>query len=442
MNLKKKAFLLAFLLLIFVAFAAGCGETKTPYQIYDAENYTLSVKYDANGGTFTTNTSVIVDTYDLAQIQTGSNGNKEIALLSPDDQARGNNAFQAVNNGYFLAGWYTERTENGVDSNGNPQYTYSGKWDFQESRLEVDPAKTYTSSEPEITLYAAWIPNFEIEYYVLDSGELLGTTTYNPLQAGDIVLPKWNEETGALDMNSIPGRENYTYTAAYLDAEGLQAVEADTLSHCAVVNYDNATAENTTMRLYIDWMEGEWYHIYNVEQFLDNVSLNGCYVIHDDLDFTGKTWPTVMMYGAFNGTIQGNGHTFSNIELTQTNNSKNYAGLFGQLSENASLSDLTFKNVTFTIKSGTRVAGTFYGLLAGSAAEKAELSSVHILESNLLIDSGCYFGTEDYTIGLVSGLGNATVETADVTCAATGNEPEKVIISVSEDNEVTVAFAD
>ncbi len=441
MNLKKKAILMAVLVLLTAVFAAGCGESETPYNVNDAENYTLSVKYDANGGTFTTNTSVIVDSYDLTQVGTGNDGTKQIALLAPEDQARGNNAFEAVKNGYFLAGWYTQRTEDGIDNEGNPQYTYSGRWDFDKDRLEVDPGKTYTSAEPELTLYAAWIPIFEIEYYVLDTGELLETSSYNPAQLGDIKLPQWNDETGRLDMNDIPKRENYTYEGVYLDEKGLQSVETETMKHSAIVNYENATAENTTMKLYIDWTEGEWYHIYNVDQFLENASLNGSYVIHEDLDFTGKIWPTVMMYGTFNGTIQGNGHTFSNINIEQTNNSKLNAGLFGQLSEAALLSDVTFKNVTFTVKSGTRVAGTSYGLLAGAVAEKAQLKAVNILESTLQIDSGCYFGTDDYTIGLLCGMGEAMVDTAEISCVASGKNPEKVVISVT-DGTVTVSFAD
>ncbi len=441
MNLKKKAILTAVLLLVITVFAAGCGEAETPYQINDAENYNLSVKCDANGGTFTTNTSVIVDSYDLDQITADSDGMKHIALIAPDDEARGNNAFSAVNNGYFLAGWYTERTESGVDSNGNTQYTYSGRWDFAEDRLEVDPEKSHTSAEPELTLYAAWIPVFQIEYYVLETGELLSTAAYNPAQSGEIKLPQWNESTGRIDMNDIPKRENYTYNGVYLDAQGLRAVETETMEHTAIVNYENASAENTTMKLYIDWTEGEWYHIYNVDQFLSNASLNGCYVIHEDLDFTDKIWPTVMMYGTFNGTIQGNGHTFSNIDLVQTNNSKTNAGLFGQLAETATLTDLTFQNVTFTIKSGTRVAGTAYGLLAGMAAEKTKLSNVHILSSTLQIDSGCYFGTDDYAIGLVCGMGDPVVDTVEISCAATGSDPDKVVISVTNET-VTVSFAD
>ncbi len=144
------------------------------------------------------------------------------------------------------------------------------------------------------------------------------------------------------------------------------------------------------------------------------------------------------MYGNFSGTIIGNGHTFKNIELTQTNNSKVNAGLFGNLTEKAKLSDITFENVTFTIKSGTRVVGTSYGLLAGTISNEAKLDKIKILSSKLQIDSSCYFGVEDYSIGLVCGMGNAgAVEKAEIECIAVGNNPEALKITVNG-NTVTV----
>ena len=97
MKLKTKGILIL-LLLLTVLLVTGCAEEPTPYEVNDAEHFTVSVKYDANGGTFTTNTAVIVDSYDAA-----ATGGK-IALLSPDNALRRNDAFTAVNNGYFLAG--------------------------------------------------------------------------------------------------------------------------------------------------------------------------------------------------------------------------------------------------------------------------------------------------------------------------------------------------
>jgi hypothetical protein len=190
------------------------------------------------------------------------------------------------------------------------------------------------------------------------------------------------------------------------------------------------------LKVYTQWLDGEWYHIYNAEQFVENASVAGNYVIHADLDFAEEKWPTALMHGKFEGIIQGNGHTFRNISFAQTNKSKTNAGLFGQL-ENASITDVTFENVTFTIKGGTRVAGTAYGLLAGTLSDGVELSGVTITNSKLQIDSACYFGTDDYVIGLVCGMGTTDIDYAGIVCEAVGDDPQSIIITV-KDSTVTV----
>lgn len=149
-------------------------------------------------------------------------------------------------------------------------------------------------------------------------------------------------------------------------------------------------------------------------------------------------WPTSFVYGNFSGQINGNGHVMRNIQITQTNNSKVYAGLFGCVTEQAKISDLTLENVSLTIKAGTRVAGTSYGLFAGSIADGATISNVSIDSGTLYIDSQCYFGVSDYAIGLVCGMGNSDlIENAQITCKATGDAPDTVHITVT-DGQVTV----
>ncbi len=425
--------------IILVSVLSGGNSADNPYEANDRENYSVSVKFDANGGFFTTNTSVIVDSFNLAELQQDS-GKAKLALIAPDSTHRGNNAFTPINNGYFLAGWYTERTEAGTDSLGNPAYTYANKWDFEKDVLEIDANGTYTAGEPVMTLYAAWIPMFQIQFCQLGSGDVLQTMDFDPTTQDGIVLPAWDKETGAIEMNDFPEKSGYTFNGAYLDAEGKQPVAEEKVVHPGKVDYATGTGTEATMKLYVDWMEGEWYHIYNVEQFLDNASVNGSYVIHSDLDFTDENWPTALMHGSFAGTIQGNGHTFRNITFAQTNNSKVNSGLFGQLTETAVIENLTLENVTFTIEGGTRVAGATYGLLAGTVAEQAKLTGVTITSGKLLIDSDCYFGTDDYTIGLVCGLGNPQVDHSNIVCEATGEKPEAVTITVTDDT-VTVEFA-
>ncbi len=437
MKRKIKAITLALAGLLAVVLLTGCGNTETPYETNNKDNYTVSVKYDANGGIFTTNTYVIVDSYNIKGMEKNENGLVEIALLSPDNESRGTDAFSATLKDHFLAGWYQNRTEI-TDENGKTTYTYSDKWDFESSVLELDPVKEYSADDPVITLYAAWVPLYSIEFYSIDSGELLDTYVYDPGAGESLSVPAWDKEKGTVEMFKFPERKGYTFNNVYYDAEGKNAVNAETVTHSGVIDYATGTAENTVMKLYIDWLEGDWYHIYNAEQLLDNANLSGHYIIENDLDFEGEAWPTVFMHGSFEGEIIGNGHTVKNVSVTQKNRGKMNAGMFGVITENASISDITFENVTFTIEGGARMVGTSFGLLAGTVSDGAGIENVKILGSTLQIDSKCYFETDDYAIGLVCGMGDHTlIPDAEITCIASGDEPEKIVVT-TDGNEVNV----
>ncbi len=437
---KTKVLLSVIFGVLLTVLLAACAPQITPYETNNEENYTVSVKYDANGGTFTTNTFTIIDSYNLDEVQKNSSGEAEIALLAPDNSARGNDAFAVTRSGYFLAGWYAERTE--LSSDGEELYTYANKWDFENDVLTLDTAKEYSSDEPVLTLYAAWVPLFEIEFYAKDTGEFVESLKFDPTSKTEFNLPAWDEETGALEMYDFPERSGYTYNKAYLDAEGKSALKGETLTHTGIIDYETGTAENSVMKLYVDYTEGEWYRIYTAEQFVECANLSGCYEIFADLDFSDEIWPTAFMYGNFTGTIKGNGHTISDVSVIQTNNSKTNAGLFGNITDTAVIEDVTFDNVTFTIKSGTRVVGTSYGVLSGTLSSQAKIKSVAIKNSTLEIDSSCYFATEDYTIGLVCGMGDASViRDAEIECAVVGDNPEKITIDTSG-NTVTLEFND
>ena len=173
---------------------------------------------------------------------------------------------------------------------------------------------------------------------------------------------------------------------------------------------------------------------------MDNANPNGSYMICADLDFADETWPTAYLYGNFSGTIQGNGYTFKNIQIEQNNSSKINAGLFGQITQDAQISDLKLENVTFTIKAGTRMAGACYGLFAGTVSADATIQNVQIKNSTLQIDSSCYFGTDDYVIGLICGMGDPNIDDGGITCIAVGDVPESIVVTVT-DGMVTVSAA-
>ena len=437
MKLRKRTILAVCLLLAAMLLISGCAGEKTPYEVNDSEDFNVSVKFDANGGLFTTNTSVIVDSYNISDLEAGSDGRVSIPLLAPDDAQRGKDSFKAFKNGYFLAGWYAQRVGTSEEN-----YTYAKKWDFASDMVKVHATGTYSSSEPVMTLYAVWVPLFEVEIYDRSTGDYLNSISLNPMESSEIQLPAWNQDTGSMDMNDMPERDGYTFVQAYYDAEGNVPVSGETLQHSGRMDFDYGVAVGSSMKIYVDWMEGEWFHIYTAEQFIDNIkmNLNGNFVIHEDLDFAEEIWPTNLAEGSFGGTIQGNGHTFKNISVTQNNMSKTNSGLFGLMKDTAQISDLTFDNVTYTVKKGSRVSGACFGLLAGQVDASAKLSNVQIVGSTLQIDSGCAFLSDDYSIGLVAGSGEIPgVDASGISCTVVGDNPEKLTATV-ESNMVTLQF--
>ena len=99
------------------------------------------------------------------------------------------------------------------------------------------------------------------------------------------------------------------------------------------------------------------------------------------------------------------------------------------------------ENVTLTIKSGTRVSGACFGLFAGAISDQATITDVQIISGALNIDSDSYFGTADYSIGLICGSGQSGMDYSGITCTAVGEQPDRVKITVTGD-EVSLQFAE
>ncbi len=454
MNNRIKLLILTLILVMAAALLASC-EGKSPYGGYDEEGYTVSIKYDANGGYFTTNTTVIVDTYNLSSLPSNSNGEKLLTLVSPDNDVRGKeNSFLPQNAGSFLVGWYTSRTAvtdgegNELDADGNiasksgkpVAYTYSGKWDFSKDKLPVDPAKVEGSATPVLTLYAAWAPRFTYDFYDIKTGNLIKSLEVDPIYVKNITVPEWNTTTGQLDMHEFPKVDNKTFSTVYLDPNGATPVEAGApIKHTGIINENNATTSGNTMKLYVDMLDGNWYNIYTADHFIKYGSPTGNYNILADLDFTGKGWKIPLVYGNFTGTINGNGHKMSNITVHQNDTSKMSAGLFGTLAASSNINNITFENVTLNIETGSRFNDASYGLLCGIRVSGATLDSVQI-SGKIAITASLPVIQNNPSIGLLCGSGSAAdVDISGITCEALESTDGSNPISLTvEGNKVTV----
>ena len=439
MNKGLKAILIMALAVVTALLITSCKGVDNPYASNENDGYTVNVRYDANGGTYATNTTVIVDSYSPADFPGGM-----LPLLPPDSDLR-EKPFSAKKSGYFLAGWYTERTAvldgdgNHLDEDGNvasesgnaPAYTYSGYWDFESDRLDLNGLEGNT-----VTLYAAWVPEFSFEFINKATGEQYGSISINPLDNSKIItLPAWNTATGRMDKNGFPELIGKTFDKAYTDAEGNNQITDATVTHTGSIDLSTATATDNVMKIYVDFLDGSWFRINTVEQLISNTNPTAHYIIESDLNFEEKAWP--FANSVFSGSIIGNGHTLSNITAKQSSQSQQ-AGLFGALTESASITDITFENASYTIAKGSRNPGGSFGLFAGRINEGATLVNVSV-SGSLTVSSDATNGSltalnGDHSIGLVCGTGYeyCNIDYSSISVTAL-NEGTRYTVTVSAD---------
>ena len=379
--------LLAVVILAVAFVATKCSKDNSPYGEYENNGYTISVKYDANGGIFTTNTSTLMDTYNLENLPDGENGTKLLTLIDPNSEHRGNQAYLAAKVGYHLAGWFVERTEV-TDENGNViGYTYSGKWDFASSKYAINADATYDPANPVLTLYAAWVPSFTYEFYSVDDNgnvTLLGQKNMNPMESTEITLPAYSSASGLVEIGDFPFLQNNTYSAIYTNEACTEEIKSATISHVGTYNAANATVENSTMKIYCKLLDGVHVRVDSADKLINNANLSGIYILEGDLDFSGKHWPDAFTEGSFSGKIIGNGHTIKNVTVNQTNNSTTVFGLFGQIAEGAVIENVTFDNVNVNVKAGSRLNEPKIGIIAGVIAD-GTMSSVKLQNSSIVV---------------------------------------------------------
>ncbi len=432
MRNKLKFILLSCLLLAAALLATSCSRDLSPFKDFDKDGYTVSVKYDANGGVFTTNTETIVDTYSLSEYKTNSEGNKELKLFAPESESRGNQAYNAMKTGFYLAGWYTERIEN-RDGDGNVFYTYNGYWDFDKDRLSVKADEKYTSEEAVITLYAAWVPAFTYEFYTFDdkgNPVLTGTTTLSPLDDTTLTLPAYDAASGKVNVSKdFPKLIDKTYDKVYTDKDKTNELTAPTFTHSGKFVKETATLENPVMKLYCTATDGVTYRITTPEQLISSPDLSGNYIIEADLDFTGKYWPTLFATGEFRGKIIGGGHTIKNVKATQNNTDNTCFGLFGKISASATVTDITFESINIALKGYSKQNNASFGILAGEIATDATVSGITLKNSNLEIEKGSKLsysvGAKAPKFGLVCAVGPVSAVTfsaSDVTFSFSGED--------------------
>ena len=192
-----------------------------------------------------------------------------------------------------------------------------------------------------------------------------------------------------------------------------------------------------TIKLHTEWKVGKTYKIYSAEDLIRNADTEGYYELYADLDFTGLQWPATFLNGKFNGRIEGNKYSISNVSFESTSRSRFTNGLFSSLGENAYIDSVEFENITHTIDLMTVAQDATFGLLAGTAADGARFRKVTV-SGKLVFGDNCaaLVGSDIFTIKTVIGNGSTTGITADSIEVVKQNEENTAFKLETDDNGV------
>lgn len=412
--------------LIAVLFVASCN--KSHYEDVDDRGYRVSIKYDASGGEFATSSKIMVDSYKIDNLPVNADGNKEIYLVDPASEEKGEAKVVVANVGFAFIGWYEERepvlNEQGqqldvyggiaAETNKQPAYIYKKKWDFNNQTVTIDSSKEYTSGEAVKTLYAGWIREFEFCFYDKETGKPItddaGTRDliykFNPLlESNELVVPYWNTETGEIEMGKFPKVKGKTFLTAYYDKEGTNEITTNTAIHPGTYDPETFITENTSINIYLEFKDGDWRKVSKPSQ-IANPSL--CYELLNDIDYEGRAW--AFAHAEFNGKIYGNGYTIKNVAILQNGPIEDelvedYYGLFGRLGATAEIKNVTFDNITVLVNKGSTQEGVCIGVIAGEIDASAKLDGVTVTSSKLQLSQECYFKAKEINVGILCGSG-------------------------------------
>lgn len=419
MKRSFKILLIISTLLMLLLLITSCSSGDA-YKKIQKEGYNVSVKFDIGKGMFAGREElVLVDVFNLDNEASNANGQKEISLLSPDDELRGSEAFGIACSGHYFVGWYQNRYEvkdadgNAVtDDDGNTLYTYSDKWDFASDKLVLDPKGNYSANAPVLTLYAAWVPLTSFEIYAPDeSGTFRELTT---ITASSFKLPQWNKSTGKLSASELT-LDGKTLDGIYFDEACTKPVTDSEIY--GNVDYSTGTLASPAVKLYTTWLDGVWYKIYNAQSFVNIGELNASYEICADLDFSNVSWQnSSFVSGTFNGTICSEGDNVYKLSNIKSHNlEQTSGGIFREIGDNATIKNVTFENTSYTItKVPFRTQSVSFGLFAGKVHDSAVIENVSFIgDCKISVQDNCLKEVSRRIVEAVFGTGNSRDIAAD-----------------------------
>ena len=422
----KRTLLCALLLLFGLCTLTACMGTTVEKE-KERYNLTAQVTYHANGGEFSTHSQETTIYYQA--------GSKALDMGA----VRVNGSISVSYSNHTLAGWYYAQT----DEEGNVVY------EDEENGIvalgeKVDFSVALKTGD-EWHVYADWTADQKLEV-LLASDESIGEgvqyndTLYKPGELlkeydfdskGEVGEPSNDVFTDARDdgkeepddeVKYGPKGEplGYSRVGYYTDEACTQAVKWPV----------KQTEEEENVKIYAKYLTDDWTVVKeaaDVQNMLTNTSAEYKYYIGVDIDCSKLTALTFAVNGTFAAKVRGNGHTISNLKISNTAIARNATvSLFGNIKSGAEISDLTIKDMQVDLSTANN-ASVFAYLISSGKEEGAKVQ-------NLVVDGG------EMSVRLlgVSARLNGTRPTTGSACPIVSGDAENYGVTVLTQPNLTI----
>lgn len=369
MSSKIKKIILVVCIAICGLFILSACESHTLESEKDRYDLTVDITYHANGGEFNNN-----DNKALICYQDGS-----YALnLGSDNIIYGDIILKYDK--HSLVGWYYAET----DSDGNVIYEDEKKGLVKLSDQKFDFTKPLEKGDV-IHIGAKWLADTKLEILLANESVISNELTYNGItyKSGDVVSSYQFDVSGKVSKpsrdpmtNKRNGPEGYVLAEYYYDIDCTKIVEWPVES----------SEENENVQIYAKYLSDEWTVIDNqtgLYQMFTVANNTGKFFIKNDINASSEQIKNVENI-VFSGEIRGNGYTITGLTVRNVSVGEGgHASLFGTITKDAKISDLTIKDfkVEYTNSTQPTNASISASFLAKEIQDGATIE-------NLKIDGG------------------------------------------------------
>ncbi len=333
MKKKVKSKLIVLLAGLASAFLlGGCAIGESMEEILENRDLTARVTYYSNGGAF----EGIPDVKEM-YYKTGSVpldiGSKNVAITSGNAEIARNN--------YDFDGWYYAVDE---DKDGKPDFEdkESGTYKLGE---RVDFTKPLQEGD-HLYFIAGWLARVKVNVVlVCDDGEtILGTKGGNSAAAsfknGDVIEERPYDTSNQVgyELPTFTVKDStHTFTSYYIDKECTTPVT------WPIVREDRQEAD---VNVYAKYIEGNWTVLRSpsdVQTMFSGMVTGSRYWLEKNLDMTGLS---VAPRNYFQGELQGNGYTISNLKVVKGGiGYTTDVSLFGNIRSTGIIENVSFTNL-------------------------------------------------------------------------------------------------